>query len=367
MNKLQQILKLNLRKLTIPLLSLSLMAGCVGVFSGSLSAASLTIQSSITNSSTDDPVLPALGINFSGLSASPPTSTRLVFSDKIQSTLDPSEVYYMTGRLDEPCRGALINKIRAFYDAKSSASSGSQFGLLAFYADGLIVDSSSVVGGGSIMGISGVGDVFGMPQFDQLGVIAEWDNLNIPYSQKPGIAASVAGYDGSTYASLDNIKIEVTYDNSSCTPLSTSPDIFSTPPSNPTTINILGNDSGSNLAVSKIDGQTITPGQTITLTNGSGTVKLNNDGTITFTPTSGFTGESSFNYSITDGTNTVDTGAVKITVFEPGKGSQSSTVKVPNSGFVVVSLLLIPIGIGSITYLFISHKHKNLIRKKSER
>ena len=113
---------------------------------------------------------------------------------------------------------------------------------------------------------------------------------------------------------ISNRLATVTYDNSSCPVVATDPDISTTPSSTPVTINVLGNDTGTGLSVSKIDGQDVVAGQTITLTNGSGTVTLNNDGTITFTPAAGFTGESMFSYSITDGASTVDTGVVRITV-----------------------------------------------------
>ncbi len=168
--------------------------------------------------------------------------------------------------------------------------------------------------GGSYFGMSGVGNIFGMPEFNKTGVVAEWNNLNIPYSDNPGVAVSVAGHE-EQYVVLDNLAIEITYDNSSCpSPIATDPDASSTTPGTPVSINLLGNDTGSGISVSKIDGQTISSGQTITLSNGSGTVTLNPDNTIIFTPASGFTGTSNFSYSITDGSQTIDTGVVVVTV-----------------------------------------------------
>ena len=117
----------------------------------------------------------------------------------------------------------------------------------------------------------------------------------------------------------------LTYDNSSCPPLATDPDTSSTTAGTPVSINLLGNDTGSGISVSKIDGQTISSGQTITLSNGSGTVILNPDNTITFTPNSTFSGESIFSYSITDGASTVDTGVVRITVAAATTNTNTTT------------------------------------------
>jgi hypothetical protein len=108
-------------------------------------------------------------------------------------------------------------------------------------------------------------------------------------------------------------------------PPATEPDTSTTPPLTPVTLNILSNDTGSNLTITKIDNQSITPGQTITLSNGSGTVTLNTDGTITFTPANGFTGQSNFSYSISDGTTEIGTGVVVITVSEDAVPTATNT------------------------------------------
>lgn len=51
--------------------------------------------------------------------------------------------------------------------------------------------------------------------------------------------------------------------------------------------------------------------------NSSGTATLNNDGTITYSTSSGFTGEDSFTYTICDDDSTCSTAKVTITVVEP--------------------------------------------------
>ena len=169
------------------------------------------------------------------------------------------------------------------------------------------------------------------------------------------------------FDTVTDIAVKLTYDDSGCfVPLSTEPDIFSTPAGASITINVLGNDGGSNLTISKIDSQNIVVGQTITLSNGSGTVKLNPDGTITFTPAVGFFGESLFSYSITDGSSTVDTGVVRVAVVEDITSNTSNTenIKLANStntlaksgqnktALITISILMIVL---SIVYI---NKHQ---------
>jgi Ca2+-binding RTX toxin-like protein len=51
----------------------------------------------------------------------------------------------------------------------------------------------------------------------------------------------------------------------------------------------------------------------------NGTVVLNPDGTILFTPTAGFTGEATFAYTVSDGNGSIDTGTVMVTVSATGE------------------------------------------------
>jgi Bacterial Ig domain/Domain of unknown function DUF11/Cadherin-like domain len=87
------------------------------------------------------------------------------------------------------------------------------------------------------------------------------------------------------------------------------PDLKGTAINTPVTYNPLANDilpSGSTLKL--INGVVATPGTTIPVTNGS--VKINNDGTITVTPDNGFTGTITFPYvvqTIAGDYNSVDT------------------------------------------------------------
>jgi LPXTG-motif cell wall-anchored protein len=211
----------NKPSLKTTILALSLVISFVGLFGTSVGAASITTSPVVINSTTDDPNVPSVGVTFSEVKADPGVSTRIIFDNKIQSTVYP-EVYFMTGRISELCSNAIINKVKVTYDAKATPPNsspvdfGSEFGFVSIYSANSIIGVSSVGQGGSAFGLSGVGGVFNMPLFNQLGVVAEWNDLDIPYSQNPGIAVSVSGYDGDRYVTLDNIRMEITYDDSAC-------------------------------------------------------------------------------------------------------------------------------------------------------
>ncbi len=73
----------------------------------------------------------------------------------------------------------------------------------------------------------------------------------------------------------------------------------------PVTLNLLENDSdldGDTLTVTQIDGQNVNPGDTVDV--GYGTVTLNEDGSATFTPDQNWNGTETFEYTISDGTET---------------------------------------------------------------
>ena len=83
----------------------------------------------------------------------------------------------------------------------------------------------------------------------------------------------------------------------------------------PVTINVLRNDSdpdGDTLIVSSVEGQSISPEQTIDTDNGS--VTLLNNGQLEFTPDRGFTGNESFSYHISDDNGGTDTALVSVDV-----------------------------------------------------
>ncbi|WP_447932205.1 Ig-like domain-containing protein [Sphingopyxis fribergensis] len=79
-------------------------------------------------------------------------------------------------------------------------------------------------------------------------------------------------------------------------------DSFATTENAAVTFNVLGNDSDIDspaLTVTQINGTAIAAGGSVAVTGGS--VRLNADGTLTFTPTTGFSGAPSFTYTISDG------------------------------------------------------------------
>ncbi len=86
----------------------------------------------------------------------------------------------------------------------------------------------------------------------------------------------------------------------------------------PITFDARANDSDPEaqpLSVTQINGTNIAIGGTATLA-GIGTVTRNTDGTLTFTPTAGFSGSSSFTYTLSDGVVT-STGTVSLSVNAP--------------------------------------------------
>ncbi|MBP7914831.1 MAG: tandem-95 repeat protein, partial [Vitreoscilla sp.] len=97
-------------------------------------------------------------------------------------------------------------------------------------------------------------------------------------------------------------------------------DALVTPEDTPTIIDVLGNDSdpdGDPLTITAIDGHPIRPGTPVPVTDGAGqtvgTVSLNPDGTLTFTPAPNYHGPADFDYTMTDGTTPV-TAHVTVTV-----------------------------------------------------
>ncbi|WP_178130441.1 Ig-like domain-containing protein [Reyranella sp. CPCC 100927] len=90
-------------------------------------------------------------------------------------------------------------------------------------------------------------------------------------------------------------------------------DAVTTAEDTPATIDVLANDSFENpgSTITAINGQSIVVGGDVAVANG--TVRLNGDGTLTFSPTLNFNGEVSFTYTVTSGGRT-ETATVDVTV-----------------------------------------------------
>ena len=94
-------------------------------------------------------------------------------------------------------------------------------------------------------------------------------------------------------------------------------DADTTPFNTAVVVDVLGNDTDP-------DGDTLSV--VGTPTSDDGTVEVNDDGTITFTPNDGFTGDATINYEITDGNGGNDTAVVTVTVGDdPQDGIVSGT------------------------------------------
>jgi Ca2+-binding RTX toxin-like protein len=89
-------------------------------------------------------------------------------------------------------------------------------------------------------------------------------------------------------------------------------DVAETPFETPIVIDVVGNDTD-------VDGDPLSV--VGTPSSPDGTVTVNDDGTITFTPNEGFEGETTITYTVTDGNGGTDEGTVTVTVGEdPGPG-----------------------------------------------
>jgi VCBS repeat-containing protein len=141
-------------------------------------------------------------------------------------------------------------------------------------------------------------------------------NANGTFSYTPD--ANYNGPDSFTYSVSDGV---VTRDYSMAVtiiPVNDAPEITS---ENVTTnedtslvINVLDNDidiDGDSLSITHVNGQAISAGASVSVTGGS--IRLNIDGTLTFTPTANYSGTPNFNYTASDGIASA-IGLVNVTV-----------------------------------------------------
>ena len=132
------------------------------------------------------------------------------------------------------------------------------------------------------------------------------------YNGEDTISYEITDGNGGT----DTAEVAVTIDPVNDAPVAVD-DADTTPFETPVVVNVLGNDTDP-------DGDTLSI--VGTPTSDDGTVAVNADGTITFTPNDGFTGDATINYEITDGNGGNDTAVVTVTVADtPLDGIVSGT------------------------------------------
>ena len=116
-------------------------------------------------------------------------------------------------------------------------------------------------------------------------------------------------------------------------------DTLTTTENTPVVVDVLGNDAtvaGNTLTVSAIDGTAIDTLHPVTLADGSGVVALNGDGTLTFTPTTGYVGTPTFQYTIGDGHGGSATATVNGIVSNVAPTANDDTGSVGEDGPVLV-------------------------------
>ncbi|NYT26322.1 tandem-95 repeat protein, partial [Alcaligenaceae bacterium] len=92
-------------------------------------------------------------------------------------------------------------------------------------------------------------------------------------------------------------------------------DLALTSKNTPITVDVLGNDDfdGDSPTITNVDGQPITVGEPVTVENGS--VTLEENGTLTFTPNEDWSGETRFEYTVTSG-GVTETATVTVNVID---------------------------------------------------
>ena len=148
----------------------------------------------------------------------------------------------------------------------------------------------------------------GSYDFDPNG---EYDSLAVGESEQSSVTYTVSDGKGGT----DTATLEITINGVNNPPVAEDDQVISD--ASGVTIDVLNNDSDVDtldmLTITEIDGTAISVGSPVTTTEG--VVTLNGDGTLTFVPDSGFTGnQTSFDYTISDSNGGTDTATVKVDV-----------------------------------------------------
>ncbi|NJN46473.1 MAG: tandem-95 repeat protein [Candidatus Competibacteraceae bacterium] len=113
-------------------------------------------------------------------------------------------------------------------------------------------------------------------------------------------------------------------------------DTTTTPAETPVDIDVLANDTGTDLVISQV----VNPA--------NGAAVLNGDNTITYTPDPGFAGTDTFTYTITDSFGQSDSATVTITVQAPGLNAVDDTATTPARTPVDIDVLANDTGTGLV-------------------
>jgi hypothetical protein len=162
---------------------------------------------------------------------------------------------------------------------------------------------------------------------------------NITFVPNPGFTGSVTVpytiSDG--HGGTDTANIIITYTNNAPVALN---DSGSTIMGTPVILSPLGNDTDPNgdpLTITEINGTPVVVGTPIPVTGG--TVTVNPDGTITFTPNPGFSGNVSFPYTVSDGNGGTDTAVITIAVTSDPIAANNDSYTTPANTPVVLNPL----------------------------
>jgi hypothetical protein len=414
LNKLN--LSLNLKALTTPLLALSLTLGYMGLFGGSVGAASVTVN-------TDSIPVSSRQLLFDDGNYSPGVFQTLNTSSNgvvvqqnsaVEGTI--ASFGYDMPSLTECSNSRVLNISWSYtlsFKSFSGGSDANDFGLtntltlknepvlIGGYMASLNtpnpgvnifpISSASTLGGGmSVTASTGIAvfESINGPSQDfsgeQITVQADLSNLQDPMliSELPnlmiamGLRSEYGG--GSIEWNFSRPSLQITYDNSSC-PQNTVPTIS---PFAVTIPSATASGStvvlGSNLTANDADGDKLT--YSITAGNTGKYFDIDSStGNITTTNSNIPAGTYKLSVQVDDGKDGKTTAEVVIVVAasESGKGSgsdstgtpssTSSLVKAPKTGAVLMSLMLVPILIGGLAYLYVAQHNKISIKKKSER
>ncbi len=317
-----------------------------------------TTQTATLTPSTTSLFIPSFGTDVSSAVEAPitPGTTPTVISPGPAAyswDIDPD--------LTRPCSTAMIENLHVLTTVSGSTNPNADV-FLAVGSNGQAVQATTIISGSGYLGAPSV-------EFILRG---ENSSPNVPtdgdmeaiYSNgvNDGTITITIGFDSEVYdGQATTPVVDITWNDSSCNqPPATNNDDFTATTGASTTLDPLANDTDTNgdmLIITQIDGQDIVVGQSITLSGGQGTITLNSDGTITFTPADGFIGGIDFSYKVSDGTYE-SKGLIHITVTEEAEvivapslnPSAPNTGSMPGSNYYP-SLLLIGLAFSGLNLL----------------